>query len=81
MLIWNIHRNIQIIENAFECLGIEEYYEKLVGFEADGASVNRGDKDCVKVLLKAKSPWLSFSWCIAQRLEQAGLSLFHQRHC
>ena len=29
------------IDNAFKSIGIENFYERLVGFGADGASVNR----------------------------------------
>ena len=48
------------IDDAFKSIGIENFYEKLVGFGADGASVNRGDKEGVKTLLREKCPWLKF---------------------
>ncbi|CAB3995601.1 zinc finger 862-like [Paramuricea clavata] len=62
-----------VIESSFASLGItnNELYSKLVGFGADGASVNSGDKNGVKALLQEKSPWLIFQWCVAHRLELA----------
>ena len=43
--------------------------QKLVGFAADGASVNRGDKDGVISRLKSTLPWVIYIWCVAHRLE------------
>ena len=43
--------------------------KKLVGFAADDASVNRGDKDGVIGLLKSTLPWVIYIWCVAHRLE------------
>ena len=59
------------IDDAFKSIGIENFYKTLVGFGADGASVNRGDKEGVKTLLREKCPWLKFEWCISHRLELA----------
>ncbi|XP_064644698.1 E3 SUMO-protein ligase KIAA1586-like [Lineus longissimus] len=61
------------IERSFQSLGILpcEMYRKLVGFGADGASVNSGDKAGVKALLSKHAPWLVFQWCVAHRLELA----------
>ena len=50
---------------------MNELYSKLVGFGADGTSVNSGDKNCVEALLQQKSPWLIFQWGVAHRLELA----------
>ena len=55
--------------DAFKSIGIENFYEKLVGFGSEGASVNKGDKEGVKAILKRKNPWLSFGWCVAHRFE------------
>ena len=62
-----------VIESSFASVGTtkNELYSKLVGFGADGASVNSGDKNGVKALLQQKSPWLIFQWCVAHRLELA----------
>ncbi|CAB4004512.1 zinc finger 862-like [Paramuricea clavata] len=63
----------ELVYVLFASLGItnNELYSKLVGFGADGASVNSGDKNGVKALLQEKSPWLIFQWCVAHRLELA----------
>ena len=52
-------------------LKIDDFEKKLIGFTSDGASVNRGHKQSVKTILKVKSPWIVFIWCIAHRLELA----------
>ena len=57
------------IDDAFKSIGIENFYEKLVGFGVDGASVNHGDKEGVKTLSRGKCPCLKFGWCISHRLE------------
>ena len=43
----------------------------LIGFGADGASVNSGNKNGVKALLEKSTPWLVYTWCIAHKLELA----------
>ena len=48
-----------------------ELYSKLVGFGADGASVNSGNKNGVKALLEKNAPWLVYTWCVAHKLELA----------
>ena len=45
------------------------FENKLVGFAADGASVNHGDKDGVIGLLKSTLPWIIYIWCVAHQLE------------
>ena len=55
---------------AFNLLGLF-LANKLVGFTSDGASVNRGDKNSVKTLLRDDYSWLVFIWCIAHHLELA----------
>ena len=42
---------------------------KTVSFSADGASVNRGDRNGVISLMQEKYPQVLFIWCIAHRLE------------
>nr|XP_047129394.1 E3 SUMO-protein ligase KIAA1586-like [Hydra vulgaris] len=49
----------------------KNYKTKLVGFGADGASVNRGNRTSVNVLLKKEIPWITFGCCVAHRLELA----------
>ena len=58
-------------ETGLNCFDEQTFFKKLVGFTSDGASVNRGENQSVKALLREKSPWLIFIWCIAHRLELA----------
>ena len=60
------------IEDSFHSLGIlpNELYSKLIGFGADGASVNSGNKNGVKALFEEKALWLVHT-CIAHKLELA----------
>ncbi|XP_057317246.1 E3 SUMO-protein ligase KIAA1586-like [Hydractinia symbiolongicarpus] len=58
------------IESEFQSIGIMPA-KKLIGFTSDGASVNRGNKNSVKMVLREESEWLVFIWCIAHRLELA----------
>nr|XP_047132626.1 zinc finger protein 862-like [Hydra vulgaris] len=44
---------------------------KCIGFTSDGAALNRGDQSSVKTILRERSPWLVFVWCVAHRLELA----------
>nr|XP_047140930.1 zinc finger protein 862-like [Hydra vulgaris] len=44
---------------------------KCIGFPSDGAALNRGDQSSVKTILREKSPWLVFVWCVAHRLDLA----------
>ena len=62
---------ISCIDEAFKSIGIANFKEKLVGFGADGASVNQGKKEGVKTILLIDCPWLVFGWCMAHRLELA----------
>ena len=59
------------ILDGFTKLGVDNFTTKLVGLGADGATVNRGDKQGVKALLQEEMPWLVFVWCMAHRLELA----------
>ena len=47
----------------------ESSEKKLVGFAADGASVNRGEKEGVIGILKGRQRWVIYVWCVAHRLE------------
>ena len=59
------------IDRCFEDLGVDNYEEKLIGFCADGANVNKGGKTGVKALLQEVCPWILFIWCMSHRLELA----------
>ena len=39
--------------------------------DADGAMVNRGEKDDVISILQRHLPWVIYVWCVAHRLELA----------
>ena len=43
--------------------------KKLIGFAADDATVNRGQREGVIGILNAKLPWVIYVWCLAHRLE------------
>ena len=62
---------VSAIKKSFQVVNIPEasFERKLIGFAADGASVNRGDKDGVIGLMKRNLPWLIYIWCVAHRLE------------
>ena len=62
---------VSAIKKSFQAVNIPEasFERKLVGFAADGASVNRGDKDGVIGLMKSALPWVIYIWCVAHRLE------------
>ena len=62
---------VNAITGTFESLGITNHNNKLIGFGADGASVNRGNKNGVKEKLREIMPWLIFNWCFSHRLELA----------
>lgn len=47
----------------------ESFEKKLVGFAADGASVNCGEKEGVIGTLKGRQPWVIYVWCVAHPLE------------
>ena len=58
------------IDKHFQLSGVVPF-NKLIGFTSDGASVNRGQRNSVKVILRENAPWLVFIWCVAHRLELA----------
>jgi len=57
------------ITATFSELGITNFSRKLVGFCADGASVNFGVKGGLVPKLKEDSPWLVSIHCLSHRLE------------
>ena len=66
---------LRAITDSFESLGITDIRSKLVGFGADGASVNMGSREGVIAILRKefpwKFPWIIFNWCLSHRLELA----------
>lgn len=62
---------VSCIKESFQAINImeESFEKKLVGFAADGASVNRGEKEGVIGILKGRQPWVIYVWCVAHRLE------------
>ena len=59
------------INDSFTSLGITKFKSKLVGFGADGASLNRGNKEGIIAMLSEEMPWIIFNWCLSHRLELA----------
>lgn len=59
---------VSCIKESFQAINImdESFEKKLVGFAADGASVNRGEK---KGVIKGRQPWVIYVWCVAHPLE------------
>ena len=60
---------MESIKESFKVVSIDDLFHKLVGFGADGANVNKGNKEGVKAILRRENPWLNFGWCVAHRLE------------
>ena len=60
---------VESIKERFKVVSIDDLFHKLVGFGADGANVNIGNKKGVKAILRRENPWLNFGWCVAHRLE------------
>lgn len=53
---------VSAMKQSFQAVNIPEmsFERKLVGFAADGASVNHGDKDAVICLMKSTLPWVIY---------------------
>lgn len=69
----------QAVESAFSHIEAPNWKEKVVGFGADGASVNLGQKGGVVAKLKQHVPYLLEVHCFPHRLELALLNI--QRDC
>ena len=69
---------VDCINSAIEKFGIENWKVKLVGFCADGASVNLGQTGGVAAKLKVDNPYLIDIHCMAHRLELALLQVLKQ---
>ena len=66
---------IATIKNSLEMLGISNCESKLIGFGADGTSVNMGKKAGVSAKLKEDTPWPIDIRCPPDHLELAMLEL------
>ena len=62
---------IECIKTAFERIGILDFQKRIMGLNADGASVNTGLHNGVGVLMQADSPWLQVIHCFNHHLELA----------
>ena len=62
---------VDSIKDRLKSIGIEDIFEKLVGFGSDGAAVNCGKNASVKTMLQEINPWLMSGWCSPHRLELA----------
>ena len=64
---------VSAIKSSFQSIDIPEvlFEKKLIGFAADGAIVNRGQKDGVISILQSNLPWVIYVWCVVHRLELA----------
>ena len=70
---------IQAVESAFSDIEVPNWKEKVVGFGADGASVNLGQRGGVAAKLKQHVPHLLEVHCFPHCLELALLNI--QREC
>ena len=59
------------IQEAFSRFGISRLENRIVGLNADGASVNMGLLNGLGKLVKEKAPWLELVHCFNHRLELA----------
>ena len=59
------------LEIAINQFGITHYYDKLVGLNFDGASVNMGKHYGLNVLVPDEAPWVEAAHCFSHRLELA----------
>lgn len=56
--------------------GNVEWKKNLIGFGADGASINFGRKEGIYTKLNDEMPWLLGVHCVAHRLELAAKDAF-----
>ncbi len=59
---------VEIIKESFKAVSIYDLFKKLVGFAADGANDNKGNKEGVKAILRRENPWLNFGWWVPHHL-------------
>ena len=65
-------------ETAFNRFGITRYYDRLVGLNLDGASVNMGKDSGLNVLVRNEAPWVEVVHCFNHRLELAIKDAFNE---
>jgi len=70
---------VQVVDVCFQDLGFEHWKKSMIGFGADGASVNMGKRQGVAALLKRDTCHLIDIHCLPHRLELSMLEL--QREC
>ena len=61
----------EFLEKAFLQFGFKNYYDKLVGLNLDGASVNRGRMNGLGKLVRDEAPWVEIVHFFNHRLELA----------
>ena len=61
----------ETLEKAFLRFGFKNYYDKLVGLNLDGASVNMGRMNGLGKLIRDEAPWVEIVHCFNHRLELA----------
>ena len=63
-----IHESIQ---TAFNRFGITQFEDRIVGLNADGASVNMGPLNGLGKIVKDSAPWSELVHCFNHRVELA----------
>ena len=61
----------ETLEKAFLRFGFKNYYDKLVGLNLDGASVNMGQMNGLGKPTRDEAPWVEIVHCFNHRLELA----------
>ena len=69
----DLKSNLEILFNRF---GITHYYNKLVGLNLDGVSVNMGKHNDLNVLVRDEVHWAEVVHCFNHRLELAIKDVF-----
>ena len=67
-----------MLETAFNRFGITCYYDRLVGLNLDGGSVNMGKHSGENVLVQSEAPWVDIVHCFNHRLELAIKDAFNE---
>ena len=73
----NLKKNIDDVLDDKE-INYKNVSKTLVGFGADGASVNLCKKESVKSFLIKGCPWLLIGWCLGYRLELSVAGAFRK---
>ena len=64
------------LEVAFSHFSITHYYDKLVGLNLDGVSINMAKHNCLNVLVQDEAPWVEVVHCFNHQLELAIKDVF-----